>query len=642
MVILGLHFGHDASIAVVKDGRLLLCFERERRTRVKHVMTLTCEDIELCLGDVGLRLDDVDFCTLTSTQLVEYVLTDPATLSVELGRTPEHVFPCTLTDKVGAGDADLHARRSGSLYQMADQGSSHPYCKFLPDLPRYVAQKQLFGSFEHFIDLPLWSKAKTLAEIARTDYSPLMRSDDASHGFHYPAIATLRGRRIPSYIFSHHYAHLAYSFYDSEFDSAALLSHDGGGHGGAYGCGLFGYGRGNRIYPLTPHHLAAGEIYDFSGMRVGFDLAGAAGKLMGLSAYGKPRFFSQQFVGNWYDIGQLPPQAWIEHCEETARAMGYDLAGLGKLDRTTEPINTDFAASTQKLVEEIMLKACEALAALLRTAVGHVPNLCLSGGVALNCPANTRISQESSFTNVYIPPAVSDAGLSIGSAWALYHNMMGHPRGALVESTPRNAYLGLHGSATMPRIEAALQRYADRVLVQRLDDGPEQAAKDLADDKVIGWFEGRSEIGPRALGHRSLLANPTRAANWARVNRFKGRENWRPFAPAALATRTAAYFARTQMPSYFMLLNADVIADTLPAITHVDGSARVQSVTPDCGRFYEVLTAFDKLTGVPVVMNTSFNGPGEPIVETPDEAIAFMLESGFDAVYFGDIKVWAR
>jgi carbamoyltransferase len=178
-----------------------------------------------------------------------------------------------------------------------------------------------------------------------------------------------------------------------------------------------------------------------------------------------------------------------------------------------------------------------------------------------------------------------------------------------------------------------LRRHADRVTWEPAPDWAGDAARELADDKVIGWFEGRSEIGPRALGHRSILADARKAENWGRVNRIKGREAWRPFAPAVLAERVAEWFEGGPLPSPHMLFTAQVKSKDLPAITHVDGSSRIQTVDETCGAFHGLLSRFEALTGVPVVLNTSFNGPGEPIVESPDDALTFFLQSDLDALY---------
>ncbi|MGH6885094.1 MAG: carbamoyltransferase C-terminal domain-containing protein, partial [Geminicoccales bacterium] len=272
--------------------------------------------------------------------------------------------------------------------------------------------------------------------------------------------------------------------------------------------------------------------------------------------------------------------------------------------------------------------------------LGRLP-LCYAGGTALNCPANSLIAQDGRFTSVHVPPWCDDSGLALGAALALYHNVLDQPLPArAAEGAAVDAYLG----ARIPEaeIDAALQRHGAAIVCESVPDGADIAAQDVAADRVIAWFEGRSEIGPRALGHRSILADPRKPENWGRVNRIKGREAWRPFAPAVLTDRAAEWFDGLPLPSPHMLFTAQVKSIDLPAITHVDGSSRIQTVDESCGAFHRLLRRFDSLTGCPVVLNTSFNGPGEPIVESPDDALQFFLQSDLDALYLEGRRVRKR
>lgn len=641
MIVMGLHFGHDASISIIRDGEVLVCVERERLTKVKHAISITAGDIELCLADVGLSIKDIDYCGLTSTQLVEFVMLEPEKLSINLDFHPMHRLPCTMIDKLNISPGKFASMSSGLLRKNFKSKIHHYKNFFESDFNFNLPNSSFFGGFEHFIQSPVWEKQQSLSDIGSTSYEPFIRNDDVSHGFHYPATLSILGNKIPSYIFSHHFAHAAYAFYESSYQEAAILTHDGGGGGGQYGCGLFAYGKGNRLYPLTPHHLSVGELYDYSAMRVGFDINGGAGKLMGLAAYGRPKFFSSDFVGNWHDTNHKSPNDWIAHCEKKALELNYDTTLFGDVNQILDKINVDFAASCQKIVEESMLQGVFSLKEAVFNSVGHVHNLCLSGGVALNCPANTRIANEGPFESVSVLPAVIDSGLSIGSALAIYYNMANKPRFPK-ESSPLQGYLGLQASNQAKLIDSTLNLYKDKVNFQIVEDGARDAALSLNKNLVIAWFYGRSEIGPRALGHRSILANPKFASNWGKVNTIKKRELWRPFAPAVIAEEAHHYFDSLNLPSYFMLFNAQVRSQDIPAVTHVDGSARVQSVTQDCGPFYDLIKEFWGLSGVPVVLNTSFNGPGQPIIESPSEAIDFLLASDLDLLYFENIKVWKR
>jgi carbamoyltransferase len=458
--------------------------------------------------------------------------------------------------------------------------------------------------------------------------------EGARLGFHWPASVRLHGREIPAAVFSHHFAHAAYAFYESGLTEGAILSHDGGQPNGIES-GLFCFGSGRKLWALTPHHLAVGALYDGIAERLGLGTIGGAGKLMGLSSYGHARFYHPSFAGNWIEMGKPAvgkyDEAFFHHCLESARSMGYDLGPLGDPARATAAVNADIAASTQRVFEETIFRAVRALGVMLDRMGRNTSNLCITGGTALNCPANTRLRNESRFTHVSVAPGCGDSGLAIGSALALYHNVFDEPRVNL--GAGPDAYLGLRGSAEISGSQ--LRSINGAVEVRELDDAATDAAKMLADNFVVAWFDGRSELGPRALGHRSILADPRHIENWARVNRIKGREPWRPFAPIVLEEKAHVWYGDAPIPSLFMLFNARCRSNRVPAVTHVDGSARIQTVTRATGSVHGVLTRFFELTGVPILMNTSFNGPGEPIIETPEQALSFLLSSGLDAVYFG-------
>lgn len=644
MIILGLHFGHDASISLIKDGEVVVCLEVERIKRIKHVIGIAFEDIETALKDADLKIEDIDYATLTSTQLVEYLFFNPEKLSINFEIQEAHKkIPCTLTDVLKIDHNEFEKNKIGWLKHVFSSVDKHPYHTAIPRGREIILdEKKLFGEFEKFVDTNLWHKVLKLDEIAKTDYSHFIKSDEVSYGFHYPVTLNLADKKIPAFVFSHHYAHIAYAFYQSPHQDAALLSNDGGGGGDlGYACGLFGYGDGNRLFPITPNSITAGEIYDWSAFFIGFDFgSGGAGKLMGLSAYGKPKFFDHKFVGNWHDCGKIAPKEWTDHCVKMATEMGYDLTALGDQKRILEPINVDIAASTQKLIEEIILKSTKALHSALRSSGVISKNLCLSGGIALNCPSNSRVINEGPFDDVFVPPAVGDMGLSIGSALALYYNLLGNER-VVEKLSPKIAYLGLRSSFSDSEIKLSLEENSKNIEAIECDEEsmPIMAAQDLNDDLVIALFDGRSEVGPRALGHRSILANPTKLENWKRVNLIKSRELWRPFAPMVLEGFEKEYFDSTQFPAYFMLLNAEVRSKKIPAVTHVDGSARVQSVNQDCGIIFEILKKFKEKSGIAVLMNTSFNGPGEPVIETANQAINFLLQTNLDCLYFSKYKI---
>ena len=493
------------------------------------------------------------------------------------------------------------------------------------------------GTLDTYVNSPSWPGA-TFSQIAASDYSPILTNDSVRQGFHYPVTVHLGGQTLPGYFVAHHPAHAASVFYASGFDRAAILTHDGFANGLGYLSGMFFWGEGHRIRPITPHHLAIGGLYEEVGIRLGLGDVGPSGKLMGLAGYGQPRFFDRRFVGNQHDwiAARVDADVWMNHCLGLAREMGYDLEPFGDPARVRAPINADIAASTQKVFEETYLLAADALGKVIGRMGLRTNSLCLSGGCALNCPSNSRLLREGRFPQLFVEPGCDDSGLAVGAAMWLYHNVLDH---SLPPRRPTHAspYLGIE--MTSAAIMSALHAASDAVQWTACPDAAQSAADDLAADRVIGWFEGRSEIGPRALGHRSILADPREGANWARVNAIKGREAWRPFAPTVLEAEAEKWFLGLPASSPYMLFTGFVRSYDLPAITHADGSARVQTVDPSCGEFYRVIESFFAKTGVPVVLNTSFNGPGEPIVETPQDALRFFAQSKLDALYIGGMRV---
>jgi len=641
MIVLGLHFGHDAAVCIVRDGVVASFVSRERRSRVKRAVGLTTAELELVFADAGITFEQVDYCAITSTQHVELVTGLIDDFAVSYTRHPADTVRSTKEEIDRREGADIERSLTRSLDRAFDgtdtSYAAQLYRRIFPEGER-LARGGLatVGCLDVFVSRDSWRQPARLLDLA----GRRARLDDAVRlGFHHPVTVTWRGVAKPGCFVQHHMAHAASTFYRSGYERAAILTHDGYGNGRSYHSGLIAYGDGNRIWAVSPHGLSIGGVYDRVAAEVGLGVAGGAGKLMGLAPYGKPAFFRQQFVGNDEDFaarfGTGPARAWIDHCRALAEAKGYDLSALGNTERTLDPINVDFASSTQRLFEETYLAAADVTETILRRSDLATGNLCLSGGTALNCPSNSKIFREGPFQNVFIEPSCDDSGLAIGGALYVTHNLFDRPRATAAQLA--SPYLG-HLYST-EEVDAAIARAGERVRAVPCADAADAAGRDLAENQVIAWFEGGSENGPRALGHRSLLANPGFADNWARVNHIKGRELWRPFAPAVLEEDAADWFEGAPLPSPYMLFTAQVRGDRLPAITHVDGSARIQTVGAMNGEFRRVLESFRARSGLPVVMNTSLNGPGEPIVETPDEALAFLAATTADALYMGGYRI---
>lgn len=651
MNVLGLNFGHDAGVAVIRDGRIGVFLVKERHNGAKHALGLDVSLVDRALDACGLTPAEIDAAGITTSQGHGLIFSPAEVFRVSLDRHPDDDRPSPLFEDLRAAGVAVDRRLDEQVLDILYAPDRSPIVDYMRAMyPEYRDRRRedvtWTGFLQNYVDVPeLWDRGRTLEQLAVTDFAATRGNERLRLGLHYPVTLHLHGRAIPAYFVQHHAAHAAAGYYMAGVEDALILSHDGGGYrpGYAQNNGMFYYGSGNALYPITPHHLEVGALYDMAGVAVGFDYWGA-GKLMGLAAYGEPAFFDRSFVGNHFDMRtggvEQAYDAWPNHCRAAAAERGYDLSKLADPGHMTDSINADIAASTQRLFEETVLLACETLRQIADRLDIPAANLCLGGGPGLNCPTNSRIAAEGGFGRVFVEPCCDDSGLTVGAALHVYHTVYDRPLtpgGPFAESRP-NPYLGVvHGADA---VERALSAYAGRIEVRRMDDAPVAAADDLAENRVIAWYEGASEVGPRALGHRSIVADPRDAGNWPRVNRIKGREPWRPLAPAVLDSAAGTWFRGAPHPSPHMLFTAAIHRDGLPAVTHVDGTARLQTVGPEVGGFYRLIERFGAETGVPVVLNTSFNGPGQPIIETPAEAIAFLVDHpGLDVLYLDGVRV---
>ncbi len=626
MNILGIHGGHDASACVIRDGKAVTHILRERLTRCRHDTGICRLTIQQALKAAGLPPGDIDACAVTASHGIPFMSHDRDYFNVPTGHGAKVNPPA------------------------------------------------------------LWENPVSLAGFANHAERCVHSCFSQNVGMHTPFKARLAGREIPAVFVDHHAAHAAASFYSSGFDEAAVLTLDSGSKEES---GFLFFGRGSRLFPLTPHFLETASLYNEVAARCGLNGAAGAGKLMGLSAYGKPissvipakagirqPAFRLRCCAAAPDLEQDPAkserrrraaglmshmshghatldprfrgddtgsyQEFIATIHAAAERQDYDLSALGDASRLPSPVAADLAASAQKIFSDTLFDAALAAQKGLRAAGLAAKNLCLGGGGALNCPANTRLAVCGDFENVFIPPHCDDGGLSLGAAWWYAHNVLNQPRTRQNADRSRYAMLGIDHSQ---EIASAIDEALSWLNVTETSDAPKQAAEDLAQNRVIGWFEGGSETGPRALGHRSILADPRDASNARRVNAIKERETWRPFAPSCLLSRLHEWFEGGPDASPFMLFTYDVKMEKrkkVPAITHVDGTARAQTVTPEDGCLHALLEGFEKRTGVPMVLNTSFNGPGEPIVETPRDALAFFRDHELDVLYLGRWRITRR
>jgi carbamoyltransferase len=577
MNILGINAYHgNASAAIVCDGKLIAAVEEERFNRVKYAAGFPSAAIRYCLEEAGLRLSDIDH--------------------VAVPRNP-------------------YARLGTKLW----------YAVRMPSFARERARV-----ITKFTGIP-----GALAGVFDNDPAKLRAA------FH----------RV-----EHHQAHLASSFFVSPFEDAALLSVDGLGD---FASSMWGMGRGNRMEIADaiafPHSL--GLYYSAVTQYLGFLKFGDEYKVMGLAAYGSPENMEAfrdivRFSPNGGEFGFRlsldyfthhktgPDMSWAESDKTPVQgtmfseAMGKRLGGPARSpEQPLEQRHRNLAAALQARLEEVYLGMLKKLAAKTRTKA-----VCLSGGVAFNCVANGKIFDHTPFEKVYVHPAAGDAGLSVGAAFYIWNQLLGKPRSFVME----HAYWGPGYSAE--EIRSAVRASAVSAGGYTLTELPDtellrRTAGIIADGKILGWYQGRAEWGPRALGNRSIVADPRRPEMKEILNqRIKHREIFRPFAPSILAEKTGQWFEKSH-PSPFMTLAYSVRPekrDKIPAPTHVDGTGRLQTVTPQANaRYHALISEFDRQTGVPVVLNTSFND-NEPIVCRPEEALDCFLRTRMDALVLGN------
>lgn len=588
MRILGISaFYHDSAAALVEDGRIIAAAQEERFTRKKHDAGFPENAIRYCLEAAGTDLDGVDHVVFFEKPLIKF----------------ERLLET-----------------------------------YLANAPRG------FQSFRTAI--PVWIKEKLFQkanlEKALKAFSP---SEDVENKLLFA---------------EHHQSHAASAFFPSPFVEAVILTMDGVGEWATTSVSI---GRGNTLEMVReiqwPHSL--GLLYSAFTYYTGFRVNSGEYKIMGLAPYGDPKY-ADLIMDNVIDIKD-DGSFWLDQSYFNY-ATGLTMTSqkfhnlFGGPPRESEGTVTqremDLAASVQKVTEEVMLRITRNLAKTY-----DIPNLCLAGGVALNCVANGKVLRDGAFKNIWIQPAAGDAGGSLGAAFAAYHQHLGQPRHANGKTdTMQGSYLGPQYS--QDDIEKRLTDIGAKFEIVEGDALYQRTAEALEAGNAVGWFQGRMEFGPRALGGRSILGDPRNPEMQKALNlRIKYRESFRPFAPSVLRENVSDYF-ELDGDSPYMLLVADVTKQRrktmskeeeklfgieklniersdIPAVTHVDYSARVQTVHKETNPHYHALiSAFKARTGCPVMVNTSFNVRGEPIVCTPQDAFRCFMGTEMETLVVGN------
>ena len=588
MYILGLSaFYHDSAAALIEDGKIIAAAQEERFTRKKHDPGFPKLAIQYCLDEAGLTLDQVDHIVFFEK----------------------------------------------------------PFLKFERLLETYLANAPKgYTSFR--MAIPVWIKEKL---FQKSHLIELLSDMDGGNDIEDKLLFA-----------EHHQSHAASAFFPSPFEEAIILTMDGVGE---WATASVSIGRGNKIEPAReiqwPHSL--GLLYSAFTYYTGFRVNSGEYKVMGLAPYGEPKYYDL-IMDNIIDVKE-DGSFWLDQSYFnyttglTMTSKKFDKL-FGSPPRKAEDTITqremDLAASVQKVTEEVMLRMTRSLAKTY-----NIPNLCLAGGVALNCVANGKLLRDGAFKEIWVQPAAGDAGGALGAALAAYYQEFDKPRhlnGAM--DSMRGSYLG--PSFDSKDIEWRLTAAGAKFDILSDDNLMEATAKSLDDGHAVGWFQGRMEFGPRALGGRSIIGDPRNPNMQKNLNlKIKYRESFRPFAPSVLREDVADYFDH-KADSPYMLMVADVNEEhrketsqqekdlfgieklniprsNIPAITHVDYSARIQTVHEETNpRYHALIKAFKQRTGCPIVVNTSFNVRGEPIVCTPEDAFHCFMGTEMDTLVVGN------
>lgn len=589
MYILGVSaFYHDSAAALIKDGVIVAAAQEERFTRKKHDSGFPTNAIRYCLSEANCQPQDLN-------QVAFY-------------------------DK--------------------------PFLKFERLLETYLAfAPQGFRSFS--VAVPVWLREKLFQKNLLANALSEFDTD-----------TDWQNRLVFS---EHHLSHAASAFYPSPFEEAVVLTMDGVGE---WATTSVAYGSGSSIEVRKEIHFphSLGLLYSAFTYYTGFRVNSGEYKLMGLAPYGEPKYVDliyKHLVDVKPDGSFWMNQKYFNYCTGLTMTNNRFDEVFGQPARSGESeltqFHMDIAASIQQVTENIVTKIVQSLAAEY-----DCQNICLAGGVALNCVANGKVEENGGFKNLWVQPASGDAGGALGAALTTYHHHLGYQRKVEPDKLDamRGSYLGPEFKDE--EIETALQAAGAVYEVVTDDDLYTRAAQALADNKVLGWMQGRMEFGPRALGSRSIIGNATSSSAQKQINlKIKYRESFRPFAPSVLAESVAEWFEFDGISPYMLLVKdvkesrriamteeekelfgiekLNVARSTIPAVTHVDYSARLQTVHKETNpKYHSLISKVNEMTGVPVVVNTSFNVRGEPIVCTPEDAFRCFMGTEMDLLAIGN------
>lgn len=620
MLILSINFGHDASICIFDNGKLIDFLEIERDSRFKHHLGIPSQRIEDYLQKNEIEWAQIDFVCVSGTQLWGNFTSDDLIINYEFSQ--EHASYFTASPVWDLKYFQFGKGEGGGFYIEQIQ-KQNLVCNPSPVRTEW----QL-----HTIPRPDAALGNSIANVVKS-YLELDEKTSIQLQARYfcPLTIFWKGRKVPGFFVDHHAAHANYAaFYSKE--NSIIVTHDGGLPASPYNSGgVYISLKDKAVFPIVSHGLALGNIYDLVSNALGLD----PGKLMGLSSFGRPNKHIAQVTSLYLDSlrsGTPLPSKYIVDLIFTSAKLDQRIRQVGAnkfiFDIKGVPIEIAIqaAANTQSLVQNVYVSLISELAEIIHETDPSLRSAYMTGGFSLNCPTNSQINNLSTSIDYKPLPAVGDTGISIGAAVALL-NFLSIPINN--ESMIQEMAPAFPPSYKSRQIES-IRSTEIKLLCTTSDEVISKLANELSKGKVICVHQGRSEVGPRALGHRSIIAWAGHENIRDRINIAKGREAWRPLAPIVLKSDFNDYFSGDPDECKYMLTVSKVKSDQIPAVTHVDNTARVQVLDVSEKLLARFLLALKEQGHAPVIINTSFNCSGEPLVESPVDSIRSFLKMNFD------------
>lgn len=604
--VLGISLCENASVTLLKNGEVVSHILRERISGFKNHYGLDYNTIQICLQDANCNISEINHCAVVSAS----------------------PYPALIEDqRLFIQEANLN---NNNLYEDEKNAFviSNRYIHYDSSDTNYM--NDISHKMKDFLDFSAFSNKKW--ELI--EFSNLVKQKSLNYELYKEINVFLDGHKIPGFFIYHHLAHACSGFYSSNFDKALILTHDAGLDNDS---GFFFEGNKNTIKPIIPHNLECLSFYKYAAQMCKIDCSdSAASKFMALSSYGKGLLDNVHSIDQINDLGKGQTGGKLLY-QDIFNNLVTSKTALNYVSENTLPKYDpkEVAFAVQKQLERSIIGEIKKF-----VTMNSKPNFCLSGPITLNCHFNSALWREKIFNNIHIGPFCDETGLSIGAAQFVYYNILENERLLPVKLNSQSVMLGRR--YIEDDILNAIGNFVDKITFQKQKNWTKIAAIDLSKNLIIGIYQGRSETGPRALGHRSILANPTVMENVERMNLIKEKKTWSPYAAIIIEEELPMWLELGPERSPFLHFIYRIKKDKksiIPTVLHVDGTTRIQTVTKEDKDIYDLLKGFNELQKIPLVMKSSLNKPGKPMIETPLSAIEFFLNNHLDILYLNDYRI---